>query len=78
MPAAEKYSEMGETVAGLGVFVNSLRQKTDSLEPYLKQLNDIDMQVAELEGVVAALDRHTSSLEGRFKKLVTPEQDAWD
>ena len=43
-----------------------------------KQLNDIDMQVAELEGVVAALDRHTSSLEGRFKRLVTPPEDAWD
>jgi len=32
-----------------GVFMNSLRQKDAALAPYLAQLNDIDMQVAELE-----------------------------
>ena len=65
-------------MAGLGVFMNSLRQKDESLAPYLKQLNDIDMQVAELESVVAALDKHTGSLEGRFRRLVNPQDEAWD
>ena len=46
--------------------------KDESLAPYLKQLNDIDMQVAELEGVVAALDRHTSSLEGGVVGSIDP------
>mmetsp|Transcript_28073 Transcript_28073/g.91763 ORF Transcript_28073/g.91763 Transcript_28073/m.91763 type:complete len:428 (-) Transcript_28073:73-1356(-) len=64
--AADKYAEMGDLAQGLGTFVQALRLKDDAFAPYLRQIDDIEAQVGELEGVVKTLDEHTKRLETRF------------
>ena len=35
---------MGDVVAGLTVFMNTMQQKDDALKPYLKQLDTIEVR----------------------------------
>lgn len=68
--AAEKYSHMADFTAGLAVFVESLRDKEESLGPLASQIDDLESQLEELENLVAQLDEYSKRLENRIKKYV--------
>ena len=67
--AAEKYASFGETTAGLGVFVDSLRRKDESVAPHLAELEVVEARVGDLERMVATLDAHATAVEERMRKI---------
>lgn len=63
--AAEKYAELGCTVAGLGVFADSLRRKDANAAPRFAELDVIEQNLDALENAAAALEAEAERLETR-------------
>jgi len=63
--AAEKYAELGCTVAGLGVFADSLRRKDANAAPRFAELDVIEQNLDALEDAAAALEAEAERLETR-------------
>ncbi|QDZ24993.1 putative lysosome-related organelles biogenesis complex 1 protein [Chloropicon primus] len=68
--ASEKYNHMADFTAGLSVFVESLREKEESLQPLASQIDGLENQLNELESLVLQLDEYSKRLENRVKKYV--------
>ena len=68
--ATEKYNHMADFTAGLAVFVESLREKEESLGPLASQIDELESQLGELEQIVLQLDAYSRRLENRVKKYV--------
>ena len=63
--AAEKYAELGATVAGLGVFADSLRRKDTNALSRFAELDAIERNLDALEDAAAALENEAERLETR-------------
>jgi hypothetical protein len=63
--AAEKYAELGCTVAGLGVFADSLRRKDANAAPRFAELDVIEQNLDALENAAAALEAEAERLATR-------------
>lgn len=63
--AAEKYAELGATVAGLGVFADSLRRKDANALTKFAELDAIERNLDALEDAAAALENEAERLETR-------------
>ena len=68
--AKQKYSGMADNTAQLVKYMSDLKEKYDSLAPYLAKVDEVDRSVTELEQTVASLDDYTKRIEVRFKKVV--------
>jgi GMP synthase-like glutamine amidotransferase len=68
--ATEKYNHLADFTAGLAVFVESLREKEESLGPLASQIEELENQLGQLEQVVMQLDAYSRRLENRVKKYV--------
>eukprot|EP00249_Psilotum_nudum_P003263 c16655_g2_i1 orf=275-685(-) len=64
---ADDYNDFGDFASGLRVFVERLRLKNDGFHKYIKQIDEIDQEVTELEALVSALDKCTGSLEAKIR-----------
>ena len=69
LAAAERYSGMAESSAGLVAFAERLQSKCDAMLPQLAQIDVLEQQVAELEGAVEQLDSYTKRLESKWQRL---------
>ncbi|KAJ7570418.1 hypothetical protein O6H91_01G119400 [Diphasiastrum complanatum] len=62
-----EYNNEGDFASGLRVFVEKLKQKNDAFSTYLKEIDEIDREVTELEAVVSTLDNYTNTLEAKLR-----------
>jgi len=67
--ASEKYEELGETVAGLGVFADSLRRKDENVSPLFDDLDAVELNLTVLEGTADTLEQEADRLELRAKEV---------
>ena len=67
--AADKYADMADFAAGLGVFVESLRGKERALAPLGKHIDGLESQIEALEAVVDRLDKYAARLETRVRAM---------
>lgn len=72
MAAAERYSDMAESSAGLVAYAERLQSKCDAMLPQLAHIDMLEAQVGQLEGAVAQLDSYTRRLESKFAELDAP------
>lgn len=63
--ASAKYAELGGTVAGLGVFADSLRRKNSSVAPRFAELDAVEANLDALERAAGALEAEADRLEKR-------------
>lgn len=63
--ASEKYGHMADFTSGLAIFVESLREKEESLVPLATQIDGLEGQLDELEAIVQQLDEYSKRLENR-------------
>ncbi|MCO5576415.1 hypothetical protein L7F22_030225 [Adiantum nelumboides] len=68
---ADEYNEFGDFAAGLRVFVERLKLKSDSFQQFSQQVDEIEHEVSELEGAVSFLNNHTSALESKLRWAYT-------
>lgn len=68
---AAEYNEFGDFAAGLRVFVERLKLKNDSFQQYIQQIDEIEQEVLELEGIVSMLNDHTCALEAKLRRAYT-------
>lgn len=64
---ADEYNSFGDIASGLRVYVEQLKMKNESFLEYIKQIDEIDQQVTELEDVVSMLDKYTYTLETKVR-----------
>eukprot|EP00850_Spirogloea_muscicola_P002933 SM000011S19111 [mRNA] locus=s11:980195:980413:- [translate_table: standard] len=65
--AEAEYAHLGDLATGLCVFVERLKVRNGLLDAHLRQIDDIDRQVTQLEAIASTLDAHTTALEARLK-----------
>ena len=63
--ASAKYAELGGTVAGLGVFADSLRRKDSSVAPRFAELDAVEANLDALEQAAGVLEAEADRLEKR-------------
>ena len=66
---ATKYSDMRQITANVSKGVEQLNDKYRELQPYLKQVDQIEESVARLEAAAFKLDSYSKRLEAKFKSL---------
>ena len=67
--ASEKYKELGETVAGLGVFADSLKRKDEKTAPLFVELDVVELNLDVLEQTADILEAEADRLELRAKEV---------
>ncbi|XP_037084408.1 biogenesis of lysosome-related organelles complex 1 subunit 2-like [Pollicipes pollicipes] len=64
-----KYEEMKAVGQETHSAIEQLNTKYTELEPYLRQLEDVDQSLAKLEAVAIQLDAYSKQLESRFRAV---------
>ena len=64
---ASEHENQAEFARGLGVFVENLKQKNDGFSEHVRQIDEIDQEVTELEALVSTLDNYTRNLESKIR-----------
>lgn len=66
---ATKYQEVDTMVAKLGATNAEMDQRMLELLPLMKEIDDIEKTVANLESAAYRLDNYTTKLESQFKTV---------
>lgn len=66
---ATKYSDMRQITSNIAKGMAALNLKYAELEPYLKQIDEIDESVTQLETAAFKLDAYSKKLEAKFNSL---------
>ncbi|KAK2663202.1 hypothetical protein Ddye_001776 [Dipteronia dyeriana] len=69
LKVAEEYKGFGDLASGLRVFVEQLKSKSGSFDDYVQQIDAIENQVTNFEGVISMLDQYVSFLESKMHSL---------
>lgn len=69
LKVAEEYNGFGDVAAGLRVFVERLKAKSENFDEYVQQIDAIEQQVTDLEVVISMLDKYVSMLESKVKSV---------
>jgi biogenesis of lysosome-related organelles complex 1 subunit 2 len=64
-----KYLEMKEISSNLSKTMVDLKEKYESLQPYLEMIDQLDESVSSLEQAAYKLDSYSKRLEAKFKQL---------
>ncbi|KAF6030683.1 BLOC1S2 [Bugula neritina] len=66
---SSKYTDIKALVSSVNSSMQDLNAKYDSLQPYIDQIDDIELAVNALEQSAFKLDAYSKQLEARFKEL---------
>ncbi|KAK9067148.1 hypothetical protein SSX86_014476 [Deinandra increscens subsp. villosa] len=69
LKVAEEYKGFGDVAAGLRVFVERLKVKSENFDEYVQQIDAIEQQVTDLEVVISMLDKYVSLLESKVQSV---------
>ncbi|KAI8800830.1 biogenesis of lysosome-related organelles complex-1 subunit 2-domain-containing protein [Cladochytrium replicatum] len=64
----DRYAEYELTAQNLVGFSSQLRSLYDEMEPYVKQIDEIERQVSEIETIAIELDAYTKRLESDLSR----------
>ncbi|KAK1432957.1 hypothetical protein QVD17_09860 [Tagetes erecta] len=69
LKVAEEYKGFGDVAAGLRVFVERLKAKSENFDEYVQQIDAIEQQVTDLEVVISMLDKYVALLESKVQSV---------
>ncbi|KAF8539915.1 biogenesis of lysosome-related organelles complex-1, subunit 2 [Trichophaea hybrida] len=68
--AAERYKAMADAAEGLETDSEHLRVKYAEVTKYVKQVDELDERVSDLEAIVKELEEWTGELEIKLRRIV--------
>lgn len=70
--AAERYKSMADAAKGLDTDAQYLKTKYAEVNKYIKQVDDLDERVGDLEAIVRELEEWTGELEVKVRRIASP------
>jgi len=68
--AAERYKAMADAAEGLETDSDHLRAKYAEVTKYVKQVDELDERVSDLEAIVKELEEWTGELEIKLRRII--------